>query len=78
MTLYEKIQGMTPEEFVDAACLGMACLLGGCDSKGKFEMARPVIDGITQMLKEGFTELLTEMPWEQAAWELLESMSGKG
>lgn len=73
MSIYEKIQSMTPEEFVEAACLAM-----GCDSKDKFETLRPVIDGIGRMMKEGFKQLLTEMPWEKAVWELLEGMTGKG
>lgn len=77
MSVYEKIQSMTPEEFVDAACLAMGCVATGCDSKDKFETLRPVIDGIGQMMKEGFKQLLTEMPWEEAVWELLEAMIGK-
>lgn len=77
MSIYEKIQSMTPEEFVEAAALGGACLMGGCDSKDRFEKVRPVIDGLSQVMKEGFKELLTEMPWEKAVWELLEGMTGK-
>ena len=77
MSIFEKLESMTPEEFVEAACLAMGCVATGCDSKDKFEAMRPVIDGIGQMMKEGFKKLLTEMPWEEAVWELLESMTGK-
>lgn len=78
MSIFEKIQSMTPEEFVEAASLGLACLMSGANSKDRFEKLRPVIDGLSQVMKEGFTQLLTEMPWEEAVWELLESMAGKG
>lgn len=77
MSIFEKIQSMTPEEFVDAACLAMGCVATECDSKDKFETLSPVIDGIGQMMKDGFTELLTKMPWEEAVWELLEGKLGK-
>ena len=78
MSIYEKLQSMTPEEFVEAACLGVACLSGGAFTKERYEALKPVIDGLGQMMKDGFTELLTKMPWEEAVWELLESMAGKG
>ena len=77
MSIFEKIQSMTPEEFVEAACLALGCVSTDCDSKDKFEMLRPVIDGIGQMMKDGFKQLLTEMPWEEAVWEMLEAMIGK-
>ena len=77
MNLAEKIRSMSDEELVTAACLAMGCVATSCDSKDEFETLRPVIDGIAQMMKDGFTELLTEMPWEKAVWELLESMIGK-
>ena len=78
MSIFEELQSMTPEEFVDAASLGLACLMGGSNSKDRFEQIRPVIDGLSQLMKEGVKQLLTEMPWEEAVWELLESMAGKG
>lgn len=78
MIIFEKIQNMTPEEFAEAASLGLACLMGGCASKDRFEQIRPMIDGLSQVMKEGFKQLLTEMPWEEAIWELLEGMTGKG
>ena len=73
MSIFEKLQSMTPEEFVEAASLAMGCVATGCDSKDRFEQIRPVIDGLSQVVKEGFKQLLTEMPWEEAVWELLES-----
>ena len=77
MSIFEKIQSMTQEEFVEAASLGLACLACGCDSKDGFEKARPLIDGISQMMKGDVTEVLTKTPCEEAVWELLEGMAGK-
>ena len=78
MSIFEKIQSMTPEEFVEAAALGVACLSAEVVTLQRYETLKPMIDGISQMMKEGFTELLTEMPWEEAVWVLLGSMAGKG
>lgn len=78
MSIFEKLQSMTPEEFVDAASLCVACLSGGAFTKERYEALKPVINGLGQMMKDGFTELLTKMPWEEAVWELLEGVTGKG
>ena len=78
MSIFEKLQSMTPEEFVGAASLSVACLSGGAFTKERYEALKPVIDRLAQMMKDGFKELLTEMHWEEAVWELLEGMVGKG
>lgn len=77
VTLAQKILGMTEDELVEAVAMGVAWLSLGGPDKQTTEGAGAVIKGLAQAMEPGFRELMTQMPWGRAVWEMAGTMFKK-
>jgi hypothetical protein len=68
---------MTEDELVEAVAMGIAWLSLGGPDKQTTEGAGAVIKALAQAMEPGFRELMTQMPWDRAVWELAGAVGGK-
>ena len=77
VTLAQKILGMTEDELVEAVAMGIAWLSLDGPDKQTTEKAMPIINGVVQTMEPGLRELMTQMLWDRAVWELAGAVGGK-
>lgn len=77
MNLAEKIRSMSDEELVEAASAVLAWASAGGPDKQTTEVCKPVLDGLTEMIKPGVAAMMLDMPWEDAVWAIAGEVGGK-
>ena len=77
MNLAEKIRSMSDEELVAAASAVLAWASTGGPDRQRAQTFKPVLDGLTEVIKPGMTAMMLEMPWEDAVWAIDGAAGGK-
>ena len=77
MNLAEKIRSMSNEELMEAASAVLAWASAGGPDRQAAQAYKPVLDGLTEVIKPGMAAMMLEMPWEDAVWAIAGEAGGK-